>query len=886
MNIVLRYLALLLYLLVPLLAAGQHSLSGRVVDTDQVPIMGVHVTYSMPHSSIVQGYSLTDENGRFMLPISSAPDSVMLTLKHMGYEEKQVMLDGKTANLVFTLHSKPLQLSTVVVSSPPVYQRGDTLHYSIDSFTSKEDRVIADVIKKLPGVEMDGDKILYQGKPIQRYYINGLDLLEGRYGLANNNLPVEAVRKVQVIENDQPIKVLDSLVFSDRASLNVQLKKLTTTGTGKVGLGASPALWDVSIAPMTFSKNFQAINVLQGNNVGQEASRQLAQLSGTDPFEALGQTGLSELPYYSLLGIQDLAAPPFKTNRWLDNRTALLSSNMLQKLRNNAELKGSISYLNDRQGKVGRTTRTLFMPDHNIHFSEGIANSYHTDDLSGVFTYLRNERDAYVKNTVQVSRRWLGDQGRLLQRDIGDISQLRKLQDMHLSNRLSLVKTFGSHLATLHSFIGYRETPQQLAVTPGVFEGFLNDSLPYSQAQQALKVTDFAADHAISFVKPLKRLTLVPRVGLLLQRQTLESSLATLLEEQSGQARGALVNSQYLDRLEGYAEARAQFKSAKWKVSLDLPLRLRSYQLKDKGTSGGNTLSALTFEPRGYAVYSIHEYVQVTASSSLSNQFSGINQLYPAYLLTNYRSLQRFDAVMYRSNNWNSRLSLNFKNTYQAVFANLNYAFGLQNRNYLPRNVVNPQGFHSIEVVSVYNERSTQAFAADASKFFEGIKTVVKVGAGMDVSLNDFSLNDQLVTMRNVGRSSFLNLNNNSLERVSLTYEFRTTAAKGDFPDRELQLARFTSHSLEANYFPWENHALSLVSELYHTNLEAQANAFFLDLQYLVKIPKHKLELVLSCHNLWNASTFTRQYYTEFSLVSNYFELRPRQLLATIKFHF
>ena len=67
----------------------------------------------------------------------------------------------------------------------------------------------------MPGIEvLDDGKILYQGKPINKYYIEGLDLLEGKYNLANKNLPHKEVTKVQVLENHQPIKVLDSLVYS------------------------------------------------------------------------------------------------------------------------------------------------------------------------------------------------------------------------------------------------------------------------------------------------------------------------------------------------------------------------------------------------------------------------------------------------------------------------------------------------------------------------------------------------------------------------------------------------------------------------------------------------------------------------------------------------
>src|SRR5699024_5728851 len=136
--------------------------------------------------------------------------------------------------------SERRQIQEVKVEDMPVFRRKDTLNYTVDAFTGREDRVIGDIIRKLPGIEMDGERILYRGKPIQKYMVNNLDLMEGRYGMINKNLPADAVKDVQVVENDQPIKILDSLVFSDQASLNLKLKKFTTSGTVKVGLGASP----------------------------------------------------------------------------------------------------------------------------------------------------------------------------------------------------------------------------------------------------------------------------------------------------------------------------------------------------------------------------------------------------------------------------------------------------------------------------------------------------------------------------------------------------------------------------------------------------------------------------------------------------------------------
>lgn len=235
-----RRVIIIILFLWPTIIIAQNTIEGIVKDSTGVPILGVIISYSPTLQGAISGFTKTDEAGLFKLQYKIATDSLYLRVGHISYEEKTVIVKGGSKDVTIVLKSRTKMLPDVLITPRPIYRNRDTINYSVDSFTSKEDRVIGDIIKKLPGIEMDGDKILYQGKPIQKYYINGLDLLEGKYGLANNNLPAGAVQKVQVLENHQPIKMIDSLVLSNRASLNIQLKKVTTTGSAKLGVGVPP----------------------------------------------------------------------------------------------------------------------------------------------------------------------------------------------------------------------------------------------------------------------------------------------------------------------------------------------------------------------------------------------------------------------------------------------------------------------------------------------------------------------------------------------------------------------------------------------------------------------------------------------------------------------
>jgi len=118
---------------------------------------------------------------------------------------------------------------------------GDTLSYKVSDFSNPQDRVIGDVIKKLPGIDVAKDgKISYNGKAISNLYIGGDNLLDDKYNIATNNIPNGVVDQVQVLQNNQPIKMLRDKVVSDDVALNLTIKKdarLQTVGQETVGAG-------------------------------------------------------------------------------------------------------------------------------------------------------------------------------------------------------------------------------------------------------------------------------------------------------------------------------------------------------------------------------------------------------------------------------------------------------------------------------------------------------------------------------------------------------------------------------------------------------------------------------------------------------------------------
>lgn len=101
----------------------------------------------------------------------------------------------------------------------------DTISFDLTRFANERDNSLKDVLKKLPGVDIEKNgRINYNGKPINRFTVEGLDLTGGKYNQLEENIKAKDVKKAEVIEHDQPIKALQNKTFTDNVAMNIALK--------------------------------------------------------------------------------------------------------------------------------------------------------------------------------------------------------------------------------------------------------------------------------------------------------------------------------------------------------------------------------------------------------------------------------------------------------------------------------------------------------------------------------------------------------------------------------------------------------------------------------------------------------------------------------------
>ena len=112
------------------------------------------------------------------------------------------------------------------MKAKPVRLSGDTIKYLLNTYAKPEDRTLADVLSRVPGFEVNKENgaIRYEGKSISNFYIEGMDMMGGKYGVATKSLPKDDVATVEVMKHHHPIRVLDDFTYSDDNALNIRMK--------------------------------------------------------------------------------------------------------------------------------------------------------------------------------------------------------------------------------------------------------------------------------------------------------------------------------------------------------------------------------------------------------------------------------------------------------------------------------------------------------------------------------------------------------------------------------------------------------------------------------------------------------------------------------------
>ncbi len=192
---------------------GKVSVNAHIIDgstTENMPQVTVQL-FELPDTTFIYG-TVTDNEGWFN--IKKVPvGEFLLRYSFMGYSTqefsfKTVKEDRERALGVFRMYEKSIMLSETVIEDalPPTQVVDDTLMYNVSAFRVPEGSVLEELIKRLPGVEVDENGgITVNGRRVSRILVDGQEYFGNDQQMATKNLPVNIIRRIKTYQRQSDL---------------------------------------------------------------------------------------------------------------------------------------------------------------------------------------------------------------------------------------------------------------------------------------------------------------------------------------------------------------------------------------------------------------------------------------------------------------------------------------------------------------------------------------------------------------------------------------------------------------------------------------------------------------------------------------------------------
>ena len=883
---------------------AQKTISGKVYGEDKKPLPSASVTIEEIGKNAILSYAITDSKGNYSVTFTSKDAKVNVKVKAFNYKTTINQYDNATQTLNFTLEEQATEIKEVKLKTKLVTKRGDTISYDLKSFESKADRTLADVLKKMPGVEVNKDgSILYQGEPINKFYVNGKDLMEGGYGTINNSLPKDAVQKVEIMENHQPVKILQNKVASENAAINVKLKNsVTMTGRGEASLGVAPSLWNLKLSPMLFTPKVQWVLNYKTNNIGDQVERENQIMAFGNRFEGV-RRNFSE---NSWLNVENAATPTnIPVNRYLFNNVHYLSANLLTSLSKDWEFKANTSYTNnaiDRESVVN-----TYNANGNLTNRTSIANNFYTNQAKGEIIFSKNANKSFFKNTTTYNGLWNTDVAKTV--NVINSDQRNKTPSNNFQNSLSAIIPWKEKLVNVMSFISYRDDKQDLFINPAKYVPSLQTEAQNSDMiHQFLNLKTLETIHSASVGFSKNSWTFTPEVGV---NYTTNKLITDLNGETSGGVQNFGINYENnlkFKSLKPYAQMMANFKKGGFEANLTFPVNFNNITATDS-QSLDKSLNKVTYEPRLFARYDLTSFWKISAFSGISNSFGTINDIYSGKILLSTNNLSTKDTDIQQSTSKFVGSALEYRNPLNNIFFNVRYNFNDRSSNISYRNFLNISTQQlTVKGYNLENVGNSNSIRTELGKYFPKFKTNASVGYSYSLGKSQqlqailITTSDDISNFPPPTEADFQNVksnnqgitfkfNNNYFSWLSVDYNASLTFVKSEIFGTKYtkNTSKNFNHTLSTYLYPIKDHTIGFTwDELQFQNAgETKKNSFY-DISYQYSLVQEKMDIELKVVNIANTNVFEDiRFDSQLNQVrQTSVNIRPRQVLLTVKFNF
>ena len=205
-----------------------HTITGVVFDEKEKPLESANIIAKPLQEKATLKFAIADNKGRYRLELETNV-KYEITVSYIGYTEEVLVIEPNStiATHDFKLKSTGQELTEIVIKHEykPIEIKKDTLTFDVKAFANGNERKMKELLEKLPGVEVDKKgNVTVQGKKVTKMMVEGKSFFGGGSKLAVENIPADALDKIEVIDHFNEVGFMKKVSDSEDLAMNVKLK--------------------------------------------------------------------------------------------------------------------------------------------------------------------------------------------------------------------------------------------------------------------------------------------------------------------------------------------------------------------------------------------------------------------------------------------------------------------------------------------------------------------------------------------------------------------------------------------------------------------------------------------------------------------------------------
>ena len=889
------------------------KLEGTISDSKSQAVEMANVMAINQATKGMDSYAITNDKGKYSLSLKpNTTYTIKISFLGMQNKEVEIVTTSTNINKNISLEDSAVELDAVeIVREMPVSIKGDTIIYNADSFKSGTERKLEDVLKKLPGVEVNADgEIEVEGKKVTKLMVEGKDFFDGDTKLGVKNIPADAIDKIQVLRNFNENSILKGVENNDEnVAMNIKLKsgkKNFWFGdiTGGIGVGHTDFRYVINPKLFYYSPKYSINLITNFNNIGELPMTVQDYFKLTGGFRGMMKKGGSSFDVSS----NDLGISLLRNNRAKEIKTKFGAANFSYNVNKAWNLSG-FGILSSSITDVETLSQTNFLDPNSseIQSTENRKELAHQKSNLGMFklsSLYKPSTDFQFDYDILTKLSKQEEEAPLLRESIVNntsttelINTTKNQEPVSVNQNLSLFYTMSEkNIFVVEMQHLYQEE-----------DPFYNANLasdPFTSPTNMLgydidqKRTDLTQNR---FVKTSKldakidyyyMLTAKSNINVTLgntnSNQNFNSDMYQILDNNDVNELDNPVNINDVNYKFNDAFLGLHYKLLTGKFTFTPGISLHSYDMTNTQLNTDFNQNFTRVLPDLLAIYQIKKAESLTYNFSYTNNFSDINQLAEGFVFSNYNSLRKGSRTLENATARQHSLRYFKYNMFnlENISAFLNYS----------------KRIDAIKTKAVFDGVNQSSEPYNSSDFAD------ETFSGSGSYGRSFLKNYKASIAANINWSLFNNIQIDRLsqkeiltQRESFTqsYTLKTSTNYKNMPNLEIgynivinnydNSVFYTDKPFaRLDYYFLNSFSFTTDYEFYHyynTEKTVDNQYDFLNASLIYQKKGSKFEYKISGTNLLNTKSLNDDSFTQFSTRTSQYTVQPRYLIFSFKYN-